>query len=115
WYENKLFKVPLLRDGKANAIAFVPATNYIEFRVTYEHRLCLLGKQHGPLLFTTTLLPGETLKLYHSDRYRRITSTQQRFSVQTTFMQFLSVVHEARVSNQLDVLSDRLSSSKSGS
>lgn len=114
WYEEKLFRVPLAKDNQHVAVALLP-TNYIEFRITYEHRLCLLGKQNGSLLFTTTLLPGETIKLYHSDRYRRITSAQERYSVQTTFMQFLSVVHQARVSNSLDVLNDRLTSAKSSS
>jgi thermitase len=33
--------------------------------------------------------------------------------VQTTFVQFLSIVHEARVTGTLDTLSDRLTSSKS--
>ncbi|MBI2510440.1 MAG: S8 family serine peptidase [Opitutae bacterium] len=100
WYENKYFSVPLNEEGRG--------TGLLQFRVTYEHRMCLLGKQHGPLLFTTTLLPGETIRLYHSERYRRITSTQQRYSVQTTFMQFLSTVHQSRMSNSVDLLNDRL-------
>jgi Subtilase family len=115
WYEDKFFRQPLGREGKAVAAVAVAQTNYIEFRISYEHRLCLLGKQHGPLLYTTTLLPGETVRLYHSDRYRRITSTQQRYSVQTTFMQFLSTVHQARVTNSVGALNDLLSSSKSSS
>jgi thermitase len=95
--------------------AFVAAASYIEFRVTYEHKLCLLGKQHGPLLYTQTLLPGEKVTLYHSDRYRRITSETDRFSVQTTFMQFLSVIQEARTTNTLESLADRLSTVKGSS
>ncbi len=109
-YEDRFFRLPLGRDAQSG-----PRTGQIEFRITYEHRMCLLGKQHGPLLYTTTLLPGETIRLYHSDRYRRITSTQQRFSVQTTFMQFLSVVHQARISNSLDTLTQQLEASKSAS
>src|SRR5262249_37957446 len=100
----------------------LPATNvaasvdiFFQSRIVYEHKLCLLGKQHGPLLYTQTLLPGEKVTLYHSDRYRRITSEEDRFSVQTTFMQFLSVVHEARLTNSLDVLSDNLVSAKGSS
>jgi thermitase len=50
--------------------------------------------------------------LYHSERYRRISTESDRFSVQTTFMQFLSAVHQARVTNTVDVLSDRLTSVK---
>jgi thermitase len=85
---------------------------YIEFRIDYEHKLCLLGKQHGGLLYTITLLPGEKATLYHSDRYRRITSDQERYSVHTTFLQFLSVVHQARVTNTLNSLIDTFASTK---
>jgi subtilisin family serine protease len=113
WYETRYFRVPLGRDNP-NA-TFVSARQFIEFRITYEHKFCLLGKQHGPLLFTQTLLPGEKVTLYHSDRYRRITSETDRFSVQTTFMQYVSAVHEARVTNRLDALSDRLVDVKSSS
>jgi thermitase len=115
WYEDKFFRVPIRRDNRIVAGSNFKDAPMIEFRLTYEHRMCLLGKQHGPLLFTTTLLPGETVRLYHSDRYRRITSTQQRYSVQTTFMQFLQVVHEARASGSINALSETLTSSKSGS
>lgn len=116
WYETRLFSVPLDDRGvEAPVAVFANVRNFIEFRITYEHKLCLLGKQHGPLLYTQTLLPGEKVTLYHSDRYRRITSETDRYSVQTTFMQFLSVVHQARVTGTLDVLSDRLSSVKGAS
>jgi len=110
WYETRYFQVPIDKDVGAGV--FAPARSYIEFRIVYEHRLCLLGKQHGPLLFTVTLLPGEKVTLYHSERYRQITSVQDRYSVQTTFMQFVSVVHQARVTNTLDALSEQLSSVK---
>ncbi|MBI4905492.1 MAG: S8 family serine peptidase [Acidobacteria bacterium] len=116
WYEERFFRQPLNRDNpNVPGIVGAAAVPVVEFRVTYEHLLCLLGKQQGPLMFTTTLLPGETVRLYHSDRYRRVTTTQQRYSVQTTFMQFLSTVHQARVTNSMDALSTRLTSSKSGS
>ena len=113
WYEVRFFKVPLIRNPDNAGIADLRA--YIEFRITYEHKLCLLGKQHGPLLFTQTLLPGEKVTLYHSERYRRITSETDRFSVQTTFMQYLSAVHEARSTNSLEVLADKVSSEKGSS
>ncbi len=112
WYETKLFRAPIGKESQNLAAAFL--REYIEFRITYAHRLCLLGKQHGSLLYTVTLLPGEKVTLYHSDRFRRITSDQERFSVQTTFSQFLSIVHQARVTSTLDVLSDKLASVKSG-
>lgn len=115
WYETRFFRVPFGRDNTPAGVAAIGARDFIEFRTTYEHRLCLLGKQHGPLLYTQTLLPGEKVTLYHSDRYRRITSETDRFSVQTTFMQFLSAVHQARTTGTLDVLSDKLVSVKGSS
>ena len=111
WYETRYFKVPLRFDNQP-AAADLGGRIYIEFRVIYEHKLCLLGKQHGPLLYTQTLLPGEKVTLYHSDRYRRITTETDRFSVQTTFTQFLSLVHEARTSNTMEFLADKLSTEK---
>ncbi len=114
WYETKFFRVPIGREGGAGGIANL-GREFIEFRITYEHKLCLLGKQHGSLLYTVTLLPGEKVTLYHSDRFRRVTSEQERFSVQTTFMQYLSLVHEARVTNTLNVLVDHLANVKTGS
>jgi thermitase len=115
WYETKYFRAPLVKD-RGNVAGFINAAReYLEFRITYEHKFCLLGKQHGPLLYTVTLLPKEKVTLYHSDRYRRISSEQDRYSVQSTFMQFLSVVHEARTTGTMNLLSDRLSSVKGSS
>lgn len=113
WYENRNLRIPITEQRPAGE-AFVPARNYIEFRVTYTHRLCMRGKQQGSLLYTVTLLPGETVKLYHSDRYRRITSEQDRYSIQTTFMQFLSSIHQARVTDTLNALINTLASVKTG-
>ena len=122
WYESRMFRTPIrgldragVGRGVAAGAGVAAAAPYVEFRITYEHKLCLLGKQHGPLIYTVTLLPGERVNLYHSDRYRRVTSEQDRYSVQTTFMQFLSVVHQARVTGTLDTLSDRLTSVRTGS
>jgi len=112
WYETRYFKVPIRTDNQPGATDVGAFRIYIEFRIIYEHKLCLLGKQHGPLLFTQTLLPGEKVTLYHSDRYRRITTETDRFAVQTTFMQFLSLVHEARSTNTLEILADKLSTTK---
>ena len=112
WYEPKYLIVPLGQDTPQLAAV---GRAYIEFRITYEHRLCLLGKQHGPLLYTVTLLPGEKLTLYHSERFRQITSAQYRYSVQTTFSQFVSVIHQARVTSEFDSLQEKLSNVSSGS
>ncbi len=111
-YDTRFFRRPLGKEQDNPYNRIDAGRPFIEFRITYEHRLCRIGKQHGPLIYTVTLLPGEKVNLYHSDRYRRITSEQDRYSVATTFMQFTSVVHQARVTNTLDALSDQLSSVK---
>ena len=111
-YDSRLFRRPLDGDRKDVGNRIEGSRPFIEFRITYEHRLCRIGKQHGPLIYTVTLLPGEKVNLYHSDRYRQTTSKQDRYSVQTTFMQFTSVVHQARLTNTLDVLSDTLTNVK---
>jgi thermitase len=106
-------RVPLGK-GRPADVATAPR-EYIEFRIIYEHRLCRLGKQLGPLLYTVTLLPGEKVTLYHSDRFQQITSIQNRYSVETTFSQFLSIIHQARVTSQLDALGVKLAGINSGS
>ena len=65
-------------------------------RVLYEHRMCLIGRQQGPLLYTTTLLPGETVDLYQEDRYRRVRSQEERVSVHTSFRQTMAALSESR-------------------
>jgi Subtilase family len=80
----------------------------IEISIEYEHKLCLCGKQQGPLLFTQTLLPGEKVTLFHHERYRRVAGEAERFSAQTTFLQFLSAVHQANTAGSLELLGDRL-------
>jgi hypothetical protein len=112
YYDTRILRRPLTRDQAGDAAIFDRQQPAIEFRITYEHRICRKGKQHGPLLYTVTLLPGEKVDLYHYDRYRRTTSEVDRFSVSTTFMQFTSAIHQARVTNTLESLSDRLISAK---
>lgn len=91
----------------------------ITIRVTYTHTLCLVAKQRGGLAYTLTLLPGEKMTLYHSDRYRRTTSETQRFSVQTTFSQFVSALYQQQNSNDssllIQVLNNESQSSSSSS
>src|SRR6202789_2053456 len=86
--------------------------------VTYTHTLCLIAKQRGSLAYTLTLLPGEKMTLYQSDRYRRTTSETERFSVQTTFSQFVSAVHQQQSSSDssalLQVLNSQTQSSSAG-
>jgi hypothetical protein len=82
----------------------------VTIAVTYEHRLCLIGKQHGGLAYTLTLLPGEKVTLYQSDRFRRSTSDTARVSVQTTFTQFVSALHQQRTTSDTSSLSEVLKS-----
>ena len=91
---------------------FAPIGSYIEFRIAYQHKLCLLGKQQGPLIYTVTLLPGEKVTLYHSDRYRRIISETDRFPVQTTFMQLYRGIRAGASDQDTDRCADRVATKK---
>jgi hypothetical protein len=90
----------------------------IAINVTYAHTLCLVAKQRGPLAYTLTLLPQEKMTLYQSDRYRRTTSETERYSVQTTFSQFVSAVHQQQSSSDssalLQILNSQTQSSSAG-
>jgi hypothetical protein len=86
----------------------------VAVKVVYTHRMCLVGKQHGGLAYTLTLLPGEKMTLYHSDRYRRTTSETERYSVQATFSQFVSALGQFQTSNNSTFLSQVLNSQTQG-
>jgi hypothetical protein len=88
--------------GKPAAADF--GRGFVHISVTYTHTLCLVGKQHGPLAYTLTLLPGEKMTLFQSDRYRRTTSDAERYSVQTTFSQFLSALYQRQNANDSSAL-----------
>ncbi len=83
--------------------------------VTYTHTLCLTAKQRGALAYTLTLLPGEKMTLYHSDRYRRTTSETERFSVQTTFAQFVSALYQQQNSSNSSALTQVLNNQSQSS
>jgi hypothetical protein len=87
----------------------------VKISVTYAHSLCLVGKQHGALAYTLTLLPGEKMTLYQSDRYRRTTSETDRYSVQTTFAQFLSALYQQQNSSDSSALIQLLNSQSNSS
>lgn len=70
----------------------------LQIRVTYRHALCLQGRQQGGLLYTTTLLPGEEIRIHEYDRYRRVRSASERVSVHTSFRQVLSSLSQTRSS-----------------
>ena len=80
----------------------------LQLRVTYQHCLRMLGRQQGPLLYTTTLLPGESVRLFEYDRYRRTRAETQRFSVQTSFRQTLSSLSQNRRSSNASSYVDTL-------
>lgn len=86
------------------------ARGFVTITVTFSHTLCLVGKQHGGLAYTLTLLPGEKMTLYQSDRYRRTTSDTERYSVQTTFSQFVASLYQVQNSNDSSSLSQVLKS-----
>jgi len=84
FYESRVFGLDRFEQGR------------LEIRVTYEHCLKLLGRQQGPLIYTTTLLPGETVNLYEFDRYRRVRAEEQRLSVHSSFRQTMSALSQTR-------------------
>lgn len=85
FYEGRVFSIPISNDRST-----------LNFRVIYQHCLKLTGRQQGPLLYTTTLLPGEKVRLYEFDRYRRVRSATQRVSVHSSFRQTLSSLSQTR-------------------
>lgn len=88
---------------------------FMTITVSYTHKLCLIGKQHGGLAYTLTLLPGEKMTLYQSDRYRRTTSETARYSVQTTFAQFVSALYQQQNSSDASALIQVLNSQSQSS
>lgn len=85
FYEAREFSIPISNDR-----------DFLDIRVTYQHCLKLVGRQQGPLLYTTSLLPGEKVRLYEFDRYRRVRSESQRVSVHSSFRQTLSSLSQTR-------------------
>ncbi len=83
FYEGRFFPINL-------------GDNRLQIRVIYQHCLRLIGRQQGPLLYTTTLLPKEKIRIYEFDRYRRVRSSTQRVSVHTSFRQTLSSLSQTR-------------------
>jgi Subtilase family len=96
FYEARVF------DANANE------RQRLRLRVTYQHCLQLKGRQQGPLLYTTTLLPGEQVRLFEYDRFRRTRSETQRVSVHTSFRQTLSALSQSRRSTATSAYFDTL-------
>ena len=87
FYEARTFELGNIQDRR------------IQVRVAYEHCLRLLGRQQGPLLYTTTLLPSETVRIYEFDRFRRVKSSTERVSVHSSFRQTVSALSQSRRSS----------------
>ena len=96
-----------------NEIARVPV--YIQFEIIYEFTFCLKGRQPGKLLYTTSLIPQEELKIYISDRFRKTTSAEACFSVHSTFRNSVSALSESLNSGSISSYSDNLKKSASAS
>ena len=114
WREPSCITFTETKSANVNLVG-VPTTGdfapgFVTINVTYTHTLCLVGKQHGGLAYTLTLLPGEKMTLYQSDRYRRTTSDTERYSVQTTFSQFTSAVYQQQNSSNSSFLAQVLNS-----
>lgn len=97
FYESRLFDLGTFQDRLR-----------LQVRITYQHCLKLIGRQQGPLLYTTTLLPGEELKIYEFDRYRRVRSASERVSVHASFRQTLSALSQARRATSASAYSELL-------
>jgi hypothetical protein len=82
WYEPVIVRCP----SRAGLLV----------RVMYEHCVCAKGRQQGPLLYSTTLLPGETIRLYHYERFRRVHSDTERVTVSSSFRQSVSTLSATR-------------------
>jgi subtilisin family serine protease len=96
FYEARAFDLPNIQDRR------------LQVRVIYEHCLSLLGRQQGPLLYSVTLLPGEKVRIFEFDRYRRVKSSTERVSVQTSFRQTMSALSQSRRSNSASAYTDAL-------
>ena len=86
FYEGRVFAADRFNDRLRR----------VEIRVIYQHCLRLLGRVQGGLLYTTTLLPGETIDVYEYDRFRRVRSEEERVSVHSSFRQTLSALSQTR-------------------
>jgi hypothetical protein len=87
WYEGRVVRAPRnvvvrTEDGRVVGILVV--------RITFEHCLKMRGRRQGPLLYTTSLLPGEEVSLYHYERYRRTRSHTDTYSVHTSLRQYVA-------------------------
>jgi thermitase len=101
FYESRNFDSGILQDRLR-----------LQIRIDYQHCLKLVGRQQGPLLYTTTLLPGEKVRIYEYDRYRRVRSETQRMSVYTSFRQTVSAMSQSRFATSTSAYADFLNTTR---
>jgi len=104
--------IPITSEKTNKGTVMVPVT--IEFEITYEMSLCLKGRQPGKLLYTTSLIPQEEVKLYISDRYRRTTNETYRYSTHSSFRNNVAALFQSQQSNDLSQYEKNINSSTSG-
>ncbi len=114
WYFINIINKPTYIKSDEPNIRGEVAVN-IQFEVVYEFSLCLEGRQPGKLLYTTSLIPQEELKIYIADRYRKTTSAELCFSVHSSFKNSVSALHESMQSGSTSSYSDNLKKSTSSS
>ncbi|MEU5262757.1 hypothetical protein [Amycolatopsis sp. NPDC021455] len=96
FYEGRVFVLDRFDQGR------------LEIRITYQHALSLVGRQQGPLLYTVTLLPGESVEVSEFDRYRRVRAAEQRLSVHSSFRQTMSALSETSRFSSASAYTDSL-------
>jgi len=106
FYEEKVVTDP-------NPIPTRPGVEFggesiLQFRIVYEHCLQMIGRQQGPLLYTTTLLPKEKQRLFHFERYRRVRATEETFSIHTSFRQYVSALFTSHSTQSASVYASSL-------
>ena len=66
-------------------------------------------------LYSTTLIPGEEVRIYEFDRYRRTRSETQRLSVHASFRQTVSALSQNRRSSSTSSYANSLLETRSAS
>lgn len=81
-----------------------------QIEVLYEHCLELKGLQQGKLLYTTSLIPKEELKIFTFDRYRKTKSEEARMTTHTSFRQSVAAAFQSKHTTDSSVFAKNISS-----
>jgi thermitase len=100
FYESRTFHTGALQDRR------------IHIRITYEHCLLRLGCQQGNILYATTLLPGEEIRLFELTRFPRVTASTEQVTVHTAFRRALNAMSAARRSTSSSGYADALTDNR---